>query len=417
MRALLVNYPILVPFAVLLVVAIFALFAWGLCFAAGRKTPKIRWTQCFHCGCFENEFGFRTRRPPPFDFESPHKEIPYKDCERCAVIRKSGLMVKSLLAGFLFFSACGNVAGVAVTDPSVWQFPDGLKPATFSRWALKTAQSNFDNAQFRALEKSHNGKSKIQSQQCYTVGGLAKGRERQAQGIANHQAEPSIGKQRSESREREVLGGDSVWDNRAWNGQCGSGQGVRNRQGILRGFHASQLTSFGALATERKPFAVAISPALGVGERILGVKAIQDGGPYALTPNTSRLNLRAQQTTVAGASRGVDFLSRLAWLESRNDSSAIGDHGKSRGAWQMSEAAWEDVNRLRARQRLPLFDWSYAHDNGTAREYAVQYLGILTRQFSTAHQGRNPSERQLIGMWRHGYRGMQRRGFFLKGTK
>lgn len=103
---------------------------------------------------------------------------------------------------------------------------------------------------------------------------------------------------------------------------------------------------------------------------------------------------------------------RIAHVESGNDFQAIGDGGKSRGAWQLTEAAWLDVNSLRRAQLLPEFDWELAHDSEIAREYAVQYLGLLSRRLTTALR-RAPSPAELYASYNLGFAGFQRRGFSL----
>lgn len=92
------------------------------------------------------------------------------------------------------------------------------------------------------------------------------------------------------------------------------------------------------------------------------------------------------------------------------DSTIIGDNGKARGSWQMTEAAWMDVNALRRRQQLPEYPWEVAHDDGMAREYALQYCGILNRQLRAALR-RHPSEPEILSAWQLGYAGFKKRGF------
>jgi len=101
---------------------------------------------------------------------------------------------------------------------------------------------------------------------------------------------------------------------------------------------------------------------------------------------------------------GPYFIDLLSWRESRNNDDAVGDHGDSLGRFQMSSAAWADVNSLRRSQRLPEFQHGFAFDPGISREYALQYLGILDRQFHRTF-GREPSEAQLLSIYRKGFNG------------
>ena len=103
-------------------------------------------------------------------------------------------------------------------------------------------------------------------------------------------------------------------------------------------------------------------------------------------------------------SASPNFIDRLSWLESRNNDEAIGDHGDSLGRFQMSSAAWADVNSLRRSQRLPEFQHGFAHDPGISREYCVQYLHILSQQFHRTF-GRDANEAELLRMYRRGFAG------------
>lgn len=119
-------------------------------------------------------------------------------------------------------------------------------------------------------------------------------------------------------------------------------------------------------------------------------------------------NVSSKDQAVSGA----QFLSRLAWIESRNNNQAIGDGGKSLGAYQFSERAWEQVNQLRARQRLPLYEWQAAHDPEISWEYCLQYTGWLNRQLTFALR-RSPSSAELLATYQIGFTGFKRRGFDL----
>lgn len=101
----------------------------------------------------------------------------------------------------------------------------------------------------------------------------------------------------------------------------------------------------------------------------------------------------------------ADFLDRLAWIETRNDNAAIGRHGE-RGAWQLSRAAWSDVNRERARHGLATHPHKCAHDPVVAREYAAAYVAILRSRI-----GEGASDDMVAIAWNRGVRRARESGF------
>jgi hypothetical protein len=114
------------------------------------------------------------------------------------------------------------------------------------------------------------------------------------------------------------------------------------------------------------------------------------------------------------SAHSADFLTTLAQVESGNRPAAIGQHGE-RGAYQLTAAAWWDVTSERRRAGLRVYSFSAAHDPRISRIYAVEYLRLLTTDF-TASQGRNPTSAELYALWNLGYRGFRARGFSLKQT-
>ena len=74
---------------------------------------------------------------------------------------------------------------------------------------------------------------------------------------------------------------------------------------------------------------------------------------------------------------GFDYNSlatAVAVAESNNDTQAVGDSGKARGAYQMWRIAWEQVNKERAKEKRYRYPWTYAHDVFVSRQYAIEYL-------------------------------------------
>lgn len=115
--------------------------------------------------------------------------------------------------------------------------------------------------------------------------------------------------------------------------------------------------------------------------------------------------------SASGASEA--FLDRLAHVESRGNARAVGDQGRSLGAYQMTAAAWQDVSRARAGRGAAVWPHSAAFDHAVAREYAREYLAISEARFLAA-TGRTPTPGQLYASWNLGHEGFRRRAFDLR---
>jgi hypothetical protein len=101
------------------------------------------------------------------------------------------------------------------------------------------------------------------------------------------------------------------------------------------------------------------------------------------------------------------YLDALALVESNNNPSAIGDKGKSRGAYQIQLAVWRDVNKSRAADaRLPFETGSHGIH---ARAFAFSHLTNLHARLVKV--GINPSCVDLYAAWNLGFTGFKRRGF------
>ena len=102
--------------------------------------------------------------------------------------------------------------------------------------------------------------------------------------------------------------------------------------------------------------------------------------------------------------QGVDYHSladAVAVAESNNDSQAVGDSGKARGAYQMWEIAWKQVNTLRAKEKRYRYPWSYAHDRFVSKQYAIDYLrwcGWVLEK----HLGRKPTYWEVYAAYARG---------------
>jgi hypothetical protein len=107
------------------------------------------------------------------------------------------------------------------------------------------------------------------------------------------------------------------------------------------------------------------------------------------------------------------FLDRLALVESGGNARAVGDNGRSLGAYQMTAAAWRDVSRARAGRGAVVWPHSAAFTPAVAREYAREYLRISEARFLAA-TGRTPTPGQLYAAWNLGHAGFRRRAFDLR---
>src|SRR5687768_7245215 len=74
----------------------------------------------------------------------------------------------------------------------------------------------------------------------------------------------------------------------------------------------------------------------------------------------------------------ADFLQAVRTVESSNGQFKIGDNGQSLGDYQLSEAAWLDVNEWRRARGLRTYQYDTSVFNSFInRVYASNYLTIL----------------------------------------
>ncbi len=73
-----------------------------------------------------------------------------------------------------------------------------------------------------------------------------------------------------------------------------------------------------------------------------------------------------------------ELLDQIRHIESADGRMTVGDNGRSLGDYQLSEAAWMDVNSRRKARGVPVYDYSqHVWSSKVSRLYAAEYLRIL----------------------------------------
>jgi len=107
------------------------------------------------------------------------------------------------------------------------------------------------------------------------------------------------------------------------------------------------------------------------------------------------------------------FMSALRHIESSNGAFLYGDDGHSRGDFQMSEAAWIDVNAWRKTHKLARYSYDrYALNPQINRLYAADYLSLLHNQLKKK-LSRPPNSGELYAAYNMGLRQFARCGYRL----
>ncbi len=128
-----------------------------------------------------------------------------------------------------------------------------------------------------------------------------------------------------------------------------------------------------------------------------------------------RLCLAALLCTAATVLRAENWapssnlLDAVRHVESADGLLTVGDKGQSLGEYQISEAAWLDVNAWRKTHGLPRYDYVRAVWNPKiSRSYAADYLRILRTQLQKS-LGRAPSSAELYAAYNMGLASFIRR--------
>jgi membrane-bound lytic murein transglycosylase MltF len=99
-----------------------------------------------------------------------------------------------------------------------------------------------------------------------------------------------------------------------------------------------------------------------------------------------------------------NMLDAVAMIESSRNPKAVGDSGKARGEFQMHKAAWDQISADRKRNGLPVYDWSYAHSESIAREYAQAYLTWVETRLEK-NLSRKPAPWEIYAAYNRGVKG------------
>jgi hypothetical protein len=97
-----------------------------------------------------------------------------------------------------------------------------------------------------------------------------------------------------------------------------------------------------------------------------------------------------------------DFLKAVRLVESSNGLNRVGDNGESLGDFQLSEAAWLDVNVWRRARGLKTYPYSSTVFHGyISRVYASNYLTILYTELDRKLK-RPPTHAELYAAYNMG---------------
>lgn len=97
------------------------------------------------------------------------------------------------------------------------------------------------------------------------------------------------------------------------------------------------------------------------------------------------------------------FLNAVRFVESSNGRFVYGDEGRSLGDYQLSKAAWKDVNGLRRAHGGKVYEYrKFVFDRQVSRSYAADYLVILEGQLRRELR-RRPNFGELYAAYNVGF--------------
>lgn len=95
------------------------------------------------------------------------------------------------------------------------------------------------------------------------------------------------------------------------------------------------------------------------------------------------------------------LLAAVLAVESNGSDSAIGDHGRARGAYQIHRVVVRDVNRIAGTH----YRWEDMHDRKVAHFVAYTYI---THYATEKRIGRKPTEEMAARIWNGGPSGWRK---------
>ena len=130
------------------------------------------------------------------------------------------------------------------------------------------------------------------------------------------------------------------------------------------------------------------------------------------TTTTMGAILMAATATANAIEPAGKWLDLVEQEESSGNAKAVGDGGKARGAFQMWQIAWSDVNNYRRERGLKVYPYAKAWDYHIARLYAHDYAQLQRIRMMRKTQ-RDPDAAELYALYNLSYGGFSRRGFDL----
>jgi hypothetical protein len=107
------------------------------------------------------------------------------------------------------------------------------------------------------------------------------------------------------------------------------------------------------------------------------------------------------------------LLNLVRKIESADGVMLVGDHGNSRGAYQMGAGAWADVSMWRRARQLSTYEYQTAvWDETVSRVYAANYLTMLHERLAKSMQ-RAPSCGEVYAAYNMGFTAFARCQFSL----
>jgi len=166
-------------------------------------------------------------------------------------------------------------------------------------------------------------------------------------------------------------------------------------------------------------------PSVGVGQsrhRPVKMKAIKSKFKFGSWRNwklgfwrgcLSLMILQARLLLAQEWTPSEQFLNLVRKIESADGLMLVGDHGNSRGAYQMSAGAWNDVSSWRRARNLCSYDYAtMVWDESISRAYASNYLQMI-RERLVRNMGRTPSCGEVYAAYNMGFTAFARCQFSL----